>query len=87
METKNTYSDGAKEASSWYQGRSGKTSAKRIAGLVLTLAGVAVAILSVVLDYENPAEILWPVLSASTLCLGAGVLERFGNTSKEEAKK
>ncbi len=77
-----TYADGEKVPTKWYQGRSGKVSSKRVAGLVLILAGVAVAILSVVFDYAKPEEILWPVLSAGTLLLGAGVLERFGGTSK-----
>lgn len=82
MEEKNTYADGEKSPEKWYQGRSGKISSKRVAGLILVFAGVIVSILSVILGYESPEEILWPVLSAATLLLGAGVLERFGNTNK-----
>ena len=74
-----TYADGEKTPEKWYQGRSGKVSAKRVAGLVLVVGGLAVAILSVVLNYEKAEDILWPVLSAGTLLLGSGVLERFGN--------
>lgn len=74
-----TYADGEKVPEKWYQGRSGKVSAKRVAGLVLVIGGLVVAVLSVVMNYENPEDILWPVLSAGTLLLGSGVLERFGN--------
>lgn len=74
-----TYADGEKAPEKWYQGRSGKVSAKRVAGLVLVIGGLVVAILSVVLSYEKAEDILWPVLSAGTLLLGSGVLERFGN--------
>lgn len=81
-----TYSDGAKEAKKWYQGRSGKVSAKRVAGFVLIFTGIIVAILSVICHYESPEEILWPVLSAGTFLIGAGVLERFGSTSKSGDK-
>lgn len=78
----NTYADGEKEPVKWYQGRSGKVSAKRIGGLTLILAGVATAVLAVIFEYEDPDKILWPILSAATLLLGSGVLERFGGTSK-----
>ena len=79
-----TYNDGAKAAEKWYQGRSGKVSAKRIAGLALILCGMIVAILSVILGYPEAEGILWPVLSAGTLLLGAGVLERIGSTSQKK---
>ncbi len=79
-----SYSDGSREAVKWFQGRSGKVSSKRIAGLVLVATGVAVSFLSVFLQYPDPEKILWPVLSAGTLLLGAGVLERFGSTNKKE---
>lgn len=76
----NTYADGEKAPKKWYQGRSGKTSAKRVSGVCLIGAGIIVSILSVIFNYSEPEEILWPILSAGTLLLGAGVLERFGNT-------
>ena len=82
----NTYNDGAKDAVKWYQGRSGKVSAKRIAGLALIVCGMAVAILSVLFAYPSPDGILWPVLSAGTLLLGAGVLERIGSTGSKDRK-
>lgn len=78
-ENKNTYADGEKTPLKWYQGRSGKTSAKRVSGVCLVSSGMIVAVLSVIFGYENPDAILWPILSAGTLLLGAGVLERFGN--------
>lgn len=74
-----TYADGEKAPERWYQGRSGKTSAKRISGIILVIGGLTVAILSVILGYDKAEDILWPVLSAATLLLGSGVLERFGN--------
>ncbi len=74
-----TYADGEKTPERWYQGRSGKTSAKRISGIILVIGGLTVAILSVILGYDQAEDILWPVLSAATLLLGSGVLERFGN--------
>lgn len=74
-----TYADGEKVPERWYQGRSGKTSAKRISGIILVIGGLTVAILSVILGYDKAEDILWPVLSAATLLLGSGVLERFGN--------
>ena len=38
-----TYADGEKAPEKWYQGRSGKVSAKRVAGLVLVIGGLVVA--------------------------------------------
>ncbi len=78
----NTYADGEKKPIKWYQGRSGKVSAKRIGGFSLILTGIAVAILSVILNYGSPESILWPILSAGTMLLGVGVLERFGGNKK-----
>ena len=82
----NTYNDGAKDAVKWYQGRSGKVSSKRIAGLALIVCGMVVAVLSVILGYPEADGILWPVLSAGTLLLGAGVLERLGSTGSKDRK-
>lgn len=77
-----TYSDGPEKPTKWYQGRSGKVSAKRVSGVSLILSAMVVALLSVVLDYQRPGEILTPLLSSGSLLLGSGVLERFGSTSK-----
>ncbi len=77
--TQGTYADGDREPVRWYQGRSGKVSAKRVAGLILILSGVVISVLCVLFNYEAAESILWPLLSAGTFLIGAGVLERFGN--------
>ena len=84
VKSTSTYADGDKVPQKWYQGRSGKTSAKRVAGVCLVVTGIIVSILSVIFSYTEPEEILWPILSAGTLLLGAGVLERFGSTGGNE---
>lgn len=82
-QTNSTYADGEKKPLKWYQGRSGKVSAKRVAGLFLAVASAVVAVLSIIYNYEKGEDILWPILSAATVLLGSGVLERFGNTDKK----
>ncbi|MBO4388568.1 MAG: hypothetical protein J5785_03920 [Spirochaetales bacterium] len=83
---KSTYADGEKQPLKWYQGRSGKVSAKRVAGLFIIMASAAVAVLSIIYNYAEAEDILWPMLSAGTVLLGSGVLERFGNTDKTTKK-
>lgn len=82
--TRDTYCDGAREAVKWYQGRSGKVSAKRLAGMVLSVAAVVVGVMSIIFEYKDPGAILIPLLSAAVMLLGSGVAERFGNTGKKK---
>ncbi|MGD1819338.1 MAG: hypothetical protein ACPKOI_05605 [Pleomorphochaeta sp.] len=75
---KRNYADGSVEPVKMLQGRSGKVSSKRVNGSLAIIGGVVIGIITVI---KNPAmgpEVLWPILSAGTILLGAGVLERFG---------
>lgn len=54
----------------------GKTSGKRVGGFVLIGAGVAVAILGVVLDRATTSSILWPLVISGAGLLGVTVLEK-----------
>lgn len=60
----------------WWQDPMGKQSSKRLNGTAAIIGGLAIAGYAVMKDPQLVTTVLWPVLSAGTVLLGAGVLER-----------
>lgn len=60
------------------KGKDGETSSKRVAGFLLVVGVIGIAVFTVIKDPSQGQAVLWPLTSFGAVCFGATAVERIG---------
>lgn len=60
------------------RGKDGELSSKRLAGFILVIGVLVIAVFAIIQDPAQAGEVLWPLTSFGSVCFGATAVERLG---------
>lgn len=60
------------------KGKDGDLSSKRVAGFLLVIGVLGIAVFTVIKDPTQGQAVLWPLVSFGAVCFGATAVERMG---------
>jgi hypothetical protein len=58
------------------KGKDGESSSKRVAGFIVTIGVLGIALFAIAKDPSQANQVLWPLVSLAGVCFGATAAER-----------